>query len=124
MYGALIALALADIAQAAVMLVRPYWTTFNTWSRLVTHLATLVALCVLFRAGNWIVAVNGVKEQAYWDTIAANVNQALYYSFAVCLIVLPLFFAWDIYQRLRGKSAAPGRSSNCLLYTSPSPRDS
>jgi hypothetical protein len=114
MYNPILALAAASVVQAMVMLLRPYWSEFNTWSRVTINAATFLVFCVLFRAGVWVVVMDSVPSKPHLESLAAIVNQALYYWFAVSLVVLPLFFAWDLYKRLRKKSAAARASSNVV----------
>jgi hypothetical protein len=112
-YWPLLALAAAGVVQAMLMLLRPYWSAFNTWSRLVLNIATFTVFWIFFRANTWVVVINSTPSKTHWETIAASVNQTLYYCFAVSVAVLPLFFAWDLYKRLRGKSAA-AKANACL----------
>jgi hypothetical protein len=103
-YRLCMVLAVAGIVRSAVLLVRPYWSGFNLWSRVAMNLAAVAVCCVLLRSGVWVSVVNGIANQPHWEALAANLNQVLYYSFLVTTVALLAMAVYDLYHFYRRHS--------------------
>ena len=90
-------LILAGVVQACLNLIRPQWTQL----RLAVQAAGLGILCLVLRAGNWVVLAPGVHDPARYSRVIEIVNQALFYCFLVGLIVTAVRFVWDCIRQFR-----------------------
>jgi hypothetical protein len=88
-------LAAAGVVQSAVDLSKPDLTHLRAGARLLTDAAGLVLLCLIIRAGSWVVIAPGVQNPAAYAGVVGVLNQVLFYGFIVGLVIAALQFAWE-----------------------------
>lgn len=86
----------AGVVQACLNLIRPQWTQL----RLAVQAAGLGILCLVLRAGNWVVLAPGVHDPARYIRVEI-VNQTLFYCFLIGLICAGVRFVWDRIRQFR-----------------------
>jgi len=87
----------AGVSQACLNLIRPQWTLL----RLAVQAAGLGILCLVLRAGNWVVLAPGVHDPARYSRVIEIVNQGFFYCLLVGLIVTAVRFVWDCIRQFR-----------------------
>ena len=87
----------AGVVQAGLNLIRPQWTQV----RLAVQAAGLGILCLVLRAGNWVVLAPGVHDPARYIRVVEIVNQTLFYCFLIGLIFTGVRFVWDCIRQFR-----------------------
>jgi hypothetical protein len=99
----------AGVTQACLNLARPQWMLARTRLALAVQAAGLVILCLVLRAGNWIVTAPGVHDPARYGRVIEITNQAFFYCFLIGLIVAGVRFVWNCIRQFRAvQSFNPG----------------
>jgi cytochrome b561 len=91
----------AAVAQACVDLARPQLTPSRVKIRLAMQAVGLGILCLVLRAGTWIVVALGVQDPARYISVVRILNQTLFYCFLLGLIVEGVRFIWNCLQQFR-----------------------
>jgi hypothetical protein len=82
------------VAQACVDLARPQQTKWRAKIRLAIQAAGLILLCLVLRAGVWVVMTSGVQDPGRYSGVLGALNQILFYCLLVGLIVEGVRFVW------------------------------
>jgi len=96
----------AGAIEAWVDFVRPYLTTVRARVRLGLHAAGFVLWCFVFRASNWVVIKDGVRDPAHYAFVVQIVNQVLFYCWLAALIIAGLQLAWECVRYFRNPLAS------------------
>jgi hypothetical protein len=91
----------AGVAQACVNLARPQLTPWRVKIRLAVQAAGLAILCLVLRAGAWIVVAPDVHDPARYSSVVGILNQTLFYCFLIGLIIEGVRFLWDCIRQFR-----------------------
>jgi hypothetical protein len=97
-------LAVAGVVQSVVDVAKPSLTHVRVGARLLTDAATLGLLCLVIRAGNWIVLAPGAQNPVAYAGAVGVLNQLLFYGFIVGLVIAALQFAWECIKVFPGLS--------------------
>ncbi|HEY3455085.1 MAG TPA: hypothetical protein VGK64_10820, partial [Bryobacteraceae bacterium] len=84
----------AGVAQACVDLAHPQQTKGRAKIRLAIQAVGLIVLCLVLRAGVWVVMAPGVQDPARFSGVVEVLNQILFYCFLVGLIIESVRFIW------------------------------
>jgi hypothetical protein len=91
----------AGVAQGCLNLIRPQWTLVRASLGLAVQAGGLVILCLVLRAGNWIVLAPEVQDPTRYSRVVEIVNQTFFYCFLIGLIVAGVRFVWDCLRQFR-----------------------
>jgi cytochrome b561 len=94
-------LAAAAVAQACVDLARPQLTSWRVKVRLAVQAVGLGILCLMLRAGNWIVVAPDVHDPARYSSGVGILNQTLFYCFLIGLIIEGVRFVWTCLRQFK-----------------------
>jgi hypothetical protein len=98
-------LAAAGIAQACLDLARPQQTKWRVKIRLAIQAAGLILLCLLLRAGVWVVMAPGVQNTDRYSGVVGVLNQILFYCLLVGLIIEGVRFVWRCLRQFQAHTA-------------------
>lgn len=101
-------LTIAGVVQAWVDLASPHLTNLRAGVRLSVRAAGLVILCLILRAGNWVVLAAGVRDPGKYTSLLSIVNQVFFYCFVVGLVIAGFQFAWDCFKQFRNPAPRSG----------------
>lgn len=97
-------LAVAGVAQAGVDLAHPQWTPWRSKIRLAVQAAGLGILCLVLRAGEWVVMAPGVHDPSRYADVVGLLNQILFFCFLGGLIVEGVRFVWRCLRQFQAHS--------------------
>lgn len=97
----IILLVAAAIVQACVDLTRPQLTPWRAKVHLAVQAAGLILLCLVLRAGEWVVMAPGVQDPGRYSGVVNTLNQILYFCLLVGLIVEGVRFVWRCLQQFQ-----------------------
>ena len=95
----------AGVAQACVDLARPQQTKWRARIRLAIQAAGLILLCLVLRAGVWVVMAPDVQDPGRYSGVVEVLNQILFYCFLVGLIIEGVRFIWRCLQQFQAHTA-------------------
>jgi hypothetical protein len=104
---ALIAIAVATIAQDCINLIRPEWTRLRAWTLAVTNALIVIVIYFVLQAQPLIVPADGVKNLATYQEGAATLNTAAYSTLLVWAVIAALIALFNVRALLR----RPGRAA-------------
>ena len=105
-------LMVATVLQAAVNLIYPHTTTARTRIRLAIQAGAFVILCLIFRAGNWVIAGPAASGSTKYDAIVGLMNQGLMYCFIAAILIAGAQLVWGCIQHFRD-SMLRSETSHC-----------
>jgi hypothetical protein len=94
----------AGVVQACVDVASPHWTPWRGKVRLAIEAAGLAILCLVLRAGVWVVTASGVHDSSQYSNVVAILNQLLFYCFLIGLIVEGVRFIWRCLRQFQNHS--------------------
>ena len=95
----------AGVAQACVDLARPQSAPWRGKVRLAVQAAGLILLCLVLRAGVWVVMAPGVQDMGRYSGVVGVLNQILFYCLLVGLIVEGVRFVWRCLRQIQAHTA-------------------
>jgi hypothetical protein len=109
LYLPVVLLALLQVVQSVVNLIRPGWVRVRSFARLAAGGAGVVICLFLLKAGVWVVPAGaGNLSSGYREAIAV-VNKTLLYTLSAAIVIQAFILLTELRRLARGTTQAPGR---------------
>jgi hypothetical protein len=109
LYLPVVLLALVQVAQSVINLIRPGWVLVRSFTRIAAGGAGLVICLFLLRAGVWVVPASGGNLSSGYQEAIAIVNKTLLYSLSAALVIQAIILLTELRRLARGTPHTPAR---------------
>jgi len=100
-YLAIVVLAIAEMAQACVNLIRPDWTQLRSVAHVAFGGIWLFIVCVFLGAGEWVVLAGTAENSAEKRRLVEALNQYLFYSLLIVAAFSTVPLLLDVRKLIR-----------------------